>query len=50
MFSWKGKDNVVEEQAAPHYPESNKDSEHGGETYQTSDDRRTIGLTSAIFL
>lgn len=53
MFSWKGKgDDIdpVEERTAPAYAESAKDSEHGGEIYQTSDSRRTIGLTSAIFL
>lgn len=52
MFSWKGKGDVdsVEGQTAPAYAESTKDSEHGGEIYQTSDSRRTIGLTSAIFL
>lgn len=51
MFSFKGKGDItpVEEQTPP-YAESDKDSEHGGEIYQTSDSRRTIGLTSAVFL
>lgn len=49
--SWKGKGDIepVEEQAAA-YADSHKDSEPDGEIYQTSDSRRTIGLTSAIFL
>ena len=52
MFSFQGKGDVspVEASSAPAYAESDKDSEHGGDIYQTSDSRRTIGLTSAIFL
>ncbi|OJD36855.1 high affinity methionine permease [Diplodia corticola] len=51
MFTFKGKgDDSPVEESAPTYPESDKGSEHGGEIYQTSDSRRTIGLTSAIFL